>query len=481
MDTLGIPLNIVLLIISFIYAVIISFFFFSRRRVKTKENQLFGFMLIINIVCILLEVLCVYSMDIFNGINPSSLFVNRIFLVGLILYEFSTVLYALNLSEVYSNIPKILPKIIRLLIYFFIVVGSIAVFFLDIDLYNQDGKLYSFGPAVNLVFAYGFVSFISCLIYLLLTFKSTSKVVRSKSIPIIFFVLFTIVTTIIQKKYPYITLANSVGTIVNLLIYHSLENPMFNELAIAKNVATEANSAKKDFLSSMSHEIRTPLNAIVGLSQYLEQTDDIEEVHNTSKEMFVASHTLLDIIDSILDANSISANEMEIENKDYELRKELDTVTHIIDVMIMNKDLKLETNYASDLPVVLNGDIHKIKRIMTNLLTNAVKYTDKGFVYFNVSCINKNNMCYLKMEVKDTGRGMSEEQKEKLFQQFYRLEEDKDSDISGVGLGLSITKSFVDLMKGKIEVETIPDLGTKVIIDLPQKIIKLKEDNVETL
>ena len=214
-------------------------------------------------------------------------------------------------------------------------------------------------------------------------------------------------------------------------------------------------------------------STLVG-SPYIKKNAYIQGAKDVLKEL---SLTL-----SVSDDEHLEGNIMALWNQLMgDERKELDTVTHIIDVMIMNKDLKLETNYASDLPIVLNGDIHKIKRIMTNLLTNAVKYTDKGFVYFNVSCINKNNMCYLKMEVKDTGRGMSEEQKEKLFQQFYRLEEDKDSDISGVGLGLSITKSFVDLMKGKIEVETIPDLGTKVIIDLPQKIIKLKEDNVETL
>ena len=481
MDTLGIPLNIVLLIISFIYAVIINFFFFSRRRVKTKENQLFGNMLVINIICILLEVLCVYSMDIFNGINPSSLFVNRVFLVGLILYEFSTVLYVLNLSEVYCNIPKVLPKIIRVLIYFFIVVGSIAVFFLDINLYNQDGKLYSFGPAVNLVFAYGFVSFISCIIYLLLTFKSFSKVARSKSVPIIFFVLLTVITAAIQKKYPYITLANSVGTIVNFLIYHSIENPMFNELAIAKNVATEANSAKKDFLSSMSHEIRTPLNAIVGLSQMIKEDKNTPELDKDADEIFVASHTLLDIIDSILDANSISANQIEIENKDYTLSEELNNVTHIIDVMLLNKNIKLEKKYASDLPIVLNGDIHKIKRVLNNILTNAVKYTNEGTINFNVSCVNKTDTSTLIFEIKDTGRGMSEDQIEKLFNQFYRLDSDKDSDISGVGLGLAITKSFVDIMNGKIDVQSKLGEGTTFRIEIPQKIVKIKNIEIEEL
>lgn len=257
---------------------------------------------------------------------------------------------------------------------------------------------------------------------------------------------------------------------------------MFKELAIAKDVATEANSAKKDFLSSMSHEIRTPLNAIVGLSQVMDQTDDLEEIHKDTKEMFIASHNLLDIFDSILDANSISANELEIENSDYILRDELDNITRIIDIMIMNKNIKFQVNYSDELPYMLNGDVRKVKRVMSNLLTNAAKYTDQGLINFNVGCENKFNTCILKIEIKDTGRGMSEEQKSKLFEQFYRLDDDKDSDISGVGLGLSITKSFVDIMKGKIDVETASDLGTIVRIELPQKIVKLKNDEtIETL
>ena len=477
-------INLAFLVISFMYSVTLAILFFSKRRVKTMENKLFGIILIINIISIILESLCTFFHAWFPENEILNVLINKLFISTLIVDIIFFSLYVLNMVELSDGLSvKAKRKIEKIMKTIVLIVGClfiIGIFVLDITIYDDGKVFYAYGPAIGLAFAISLLNVIWCSIYLFLTTKY-SAANRRRNIPIIVFLIGLFICDIIQIKYPYITLANSIITFIDFLIYYSIENPMFNELTIAKNVATEANSAKKDFLSSMSHEIRTPLNAIVGLSQYLEQTDDIEEIHNTSKEMFVASHTLLDIIDSILDANSISANEMEIENKDYELRKELDTVTHIIDVMIMNKDLKLETNYASDLPIVLNGDIHKIKRIMTNLLTNAVKYTDKGFVYFNVSCTNKDNMCYLKIEVKDTGRGMSEEQKEKLFQQFYRLEEDKDSDISGVGLGLSITKSFVDLMKGKVEVETAPELGTRIIVEIPQKIIKTNEENIETL
>lgn len=485
MKDIEIPISLAFLVISFSYAITLLFFFFGKRRVKTKQNRIFGFLLIINIVSIIMEVLCIYSIDIFNGINEGTLFVNRLFLVCLVWAMILIALYVTNLVDLSEGLAvktkKIIQKVMKISVLILGVIACVAIFFLDVNVFKDGPKMYSYGSAVNLVFGLSFLNLIWCSVYLLLTSR-VSQANRRRNIPVFAFLLGFHIVAIIQKIFPYITLANSVMTLVNLLIYHSIENPMFNELAMAKNVATEATSAKKDFLSSMSHEIRTPLNAIVGLSSVIDQSDDLEEIHKDTKEMFVASHTLLDIIDSILDANSISANEIEIENKDYNLRDELNGVIHIVEVMVLNKNVELKINLSDELPIILNGDVRKLKRIITNLLTNAVKYTDEGFVYFTVNSNIKGDMCYLDIEVKDTGRGMSEEQKEKLFEQFYRLDEDKDSDISGIGLGLSITKSFVDLMKGKMDVDTVPDLGTVIKLEIPQKVVELKrEDDVETL
>ena len=485
MKDIEIPISLAFLVVSFSYSITLLFFFFGKRRVKTKQNRIFGIMLIINIISIILEVLCIYSIDMFNGINEGTLFVNRLFLICIVWAMILIALYVTNLVDLSEGLTiktkNTIQKVMKIFILFLGITASVAIFFLDVNLFKDGPKMYSYGNAVNLVFGLSFLNLIWCSVYLLLTSR-VSQANRRRNIPVFAFLLGFLIVAIIQKIFPYITLANSVMTFVNLLIYHSIENPMFNELAMAKNVATEATSAKKDFLSSMSHEIRTPLNAIVGLSSVIDQSDDLEEIHKDTKEMFVASHTLLDIIDSILDANSISANEIEVENKDYNLRDELNSIIHIVEVMILNKNVELKIKLSDDLPKILNGDVRKLKRILTNLLTNAVKYTDEGFVYFTVNSSIKGNMCYLNIEVKDTGRGMSEEQKEKLFEQFYRLDEDKDSDISGIGLGLSITKSFVDLMKGKMDVETVPDLGTVIKLEIPQKVVELNvNDDVETL
>ena len=479
------PINLAFLVISFAYSIILLFFFFGKRRIKTNENRIFGVLLILNICSIIMEALCVMTGLLIEEVNLVTLIINRAFLIIFTLNMSFIALYVTNLVELSDGISistkKKLQKYLKIIIFLIAFVSCVLVCFLDIEFYKQDGRMYSYGPAVNLLFGIIFFTLTLCIVYLLVTSRS-SAANRKRNIPVFVFLLGFLICMVIQKKYPHITLANSVFTIINLLIYHSIENPMFNELAMAKNVATEANSAKKDFLSSMSHEIRTPLNAIVGLSQLIREEKDSGELIKDTDEIFIASHNLLDIINSILDANSISTNEIEIDNTDYDLRKELDNLTHIIDVMLINKNIEFNTNYSNDLPVILNGDISKLKRVLNNILTNAVKYTNEGSITFTVNSVNKGNNCSLIFEIKDTGRGMSEEQKAKLFEQFYRREEDKDSNISGVGLGLSITKYFVDIMNGSIDVETELNVGTTIKIEIPQRIIKLNnEENIETL
>ena len=482
--TVNFPISLAFLMISFAYSVALAILFFSKRRVKTMENKIFGIILIINIIGIILESSCIFFHLWFPKNEILNIFLYKLFLSTLIVDIIFFSLYVVNMVELSDGLSvKTKRKIEKIMKTIVLIVGIsfiIGVFVLDLSIYDDGRVFYSYGPAIGLAFVISVLNVIWCSIYLFLTTKY-SAANRRRNIPIIVFLIGLFICDIIQIKYPYITLANSIITFIDFLIYYSIENPMFNELTIAKNVATEANSAKKDFLSSMSHEMRTPLNAIVGLSQLFTKADDLDEVHKDATELFVASQNLLNIINGILDANSISANEIEIENKDYNIISELKNIEQITNVMIMNKNLKIESYYSKDLPVTLNGDIHKVKRIITNLLTNAIKYTNEGIINFNVNCINKGDTSTLIIEVKDTGRGMSEEQIEKLFNQFYRLEEDKDSDISGVGLGLAITKSFIDIMNGKIEVQSTLGEGTTFRIEIPQKIVDDKLEKIEEL
>ena len=150
----------------------------------------------------------------------------------------------------------------------------------------------------------------------------------------------------------------------------------------------------------------------------------------------------------------------------------------MIQVRIGDKPIELRTNFSSNLPKNLYGDKTNLKRIISNLLTNAVKYTNEGYIDFIVECTNTKDKCNLKITVKDTGRGISEERIPELFTKFNRLESDKDSDIQGTGLGLAITKSLVDLLEGKIIVESKLGEGSTFIVTITQKIIENNEPEI---
>ena len=166
---------------------------------------------------------------------------------------------------------------------------------------------------------------------------------------------------------------------------------------------------------------------------------------------------------------------MEIVKSNYNPKEIIGDLDRMIKIRIGDKPIELRTR-VSDLPLTLSGDKEKIKRIMLNILTNAVKYTDTGYIDFVVDSVIVKDKCNLRISISDTGRGISSDNIDKIFNKFYREEYDKDSDISGTGLGLSITKSLVELMNCKIGVDSTLGLGTTFTINVSQKIDNATEN-----
>ena len=236
---------------------------------------------------------------------------------------------------------------------------------------------------------------------------------------------------------------------------------------------------KIEFLSSMSHEIRTLLNTIVGLSEDIGEYENIpEEIREDAEDLVSASKELLELMGNILDFSKIESDKMEIINAPYNPRELFEEIAKINESNIGDKPIDFHTNIDSALPFELIGDKKHIEEIINNLITNAIKYTDGGDIWFDVECVNDNDNCNLIVKVKDTGRGMKPEELEGLFTKIERLNIERDTSREGTRLGLAITKSLVDMMGGKISVDSQYGEGTTFEFSVLQKIHLMEESDI---
>ncbi|MBR4719310.1 MAG: response regulator, partial [Lachnospiraceae bacterium] len=240
-------------------------------------------------------------------------------------------------------------------------------------------------------------------------------------------------------------------------------------LELEKDAANASNKAKSDFLANMSHEIRTPMNAIIGMDEMILRSSPGEPIRKYALDIQSAGKTLLSIINDILDLSKIESGKMELVPVKYGFSSVMNDVVNMTRNKAYEKGLDYKLNVSSDIPSVLMGDEIRIRQIMLNLINNAIKYTNEGSVGVDVSFDHDENM--LKFVVTDTGIGIRNEDLGKLFDSFQRLEEDRNRNIEGTGLGLNITMRLVKMMDGSIGVSSKYGEGTTFTAEVVQEII----------
>ena len=276
-------------------------------------------------------------------------------------------------------------------------------------------------------------------------------------------------------------LFNYFGAVIALYIFYiGVETPDYrnllqslSDLDSAKRSADDANRSKSDFLANMSHEIRTPINAILGMNEMILRESEDDTILTYAESIGNAGKTLLGLINDILDFSKIEAGKIDIIPVDYDLSAVLNDLVAMISPRAEKKGLALELDFDRDTPRFLRGDEVRIKQVITNILTNAVKYTEKGKVTFHVgfTLIDDPENVILTVSVKDTGIGIKPEDLSKLFSEFERIEEKRNRNIEGTGLGMSITKRLLSLMDSGLNVESTYGAGSTFSFSLKQQVL----------
>lgn len=249
------------------------------------------------------------------------------------------------------------------------------------------------------------------------------------------------------------------------------------ELEVQRLKAEEATRAKSMFLANMSHEIRTPLNGIIGLSRVLKET----ELRNDQRELIeiitTSGENLLNIINDILDFSKIESGQIQLESIEFRLSEVISTIVKLMNFKADEKGIELLTEIDKNIPDNLIGDPYRLNQVITNLVNNAVKFTEKGSVRVKIDLITSGeDEVALRFYVIDTGIGISEDGREKLFKEFSQTESSTTRKYGGTGLGLSISRSLVFLMRGEIGVNSEPGKGSEFWFDVK---LKCRKENIQ--
>ena len=441
---------------SLFYSILLMIVFFTKRRLSSIENRVYGALIISNFIGIVIAIACYITVSNYDTLVVLNYVVSRLYLMYLVFFIFVFFYYLITI--LYQN-KKVVNYSFNFLIIAFLII-SLIIFGLPLYYHNTDGAVYSYGPAANLVYVIATISMVTWSFLLIKNYKSIKN---KKFLPIILFIIGAMVVTIVQKLNPSLLLMTSMETFVTVIMYFTIENPdlkMLESYHDAKQYAEDLNIEKQMFIYNISQDMKIPLIKTSKYCENLLYSDDLNTYKNGIRSIKSECNSMIQKINSIYDIDIDDIKNIDTDNTKYNLSNLLKLVTSNVkkDIEESNKKIQFITSIDDTLPKELIGDITRLKEVLNKLFKLSIKDTKEGFIEFKVQGLVKGNICRLMISLEDSGKGIETEKLEEMLSK-----DTKEND-------LGTAKKIINILGGNLIVSSNVGVGTKVNIVLDQEI-----------
>ena len=457
-----------LIIFSLIYMFGLIFLYFSKSRLKNKENKVYKIMLIVNIIGLILQLLCDYVSFKYDIVPKMiSTIIYKSYLVYFIVFVNLMLLYLIIL--VFKKYEKLLIKCDIVITF----VESWIVCVAPYSLYRnvKTKTYYTYGLAINISFIF---SAIVCIFMFVVLIVNHKKISKTKSIPIYLLIFSGLISAAIQHSYPDILIITSMESCICFLMYFTIENPdlkMLEEVTRIKEITEKTNEDKSSFLYHVTDEMNLVLNNVKTKLNNINKMTDISEIKHSLKEIDAIVDNSKKRVNATINISEMDSKELKVINNTYNIVNLLNGIVAYNRNKIKN-NLDFRHDISNTIPDMLYGDSIKVKQIINSVIDNSIKNTSEGFIELRVSCIVKYDICRLIISVEDSGSGIDLVKQNKILSDNSELNVNEIKGKDDLIVNLKTVNKLINMIGGTLSMESLNNNGTIVNITLDQKIVQ---------
>ncbi len=452
-------------ICSLVFMLIFLITYFSKRRLKNKDNSIYSFLIITNIIGLIIDIIGYITMHNLNLNSLLNIIISKLNLIYYFTWLYLFVIYIIYISKItknnsFSNISK-LKYICYLINLFFILI-------LPLHINNEGDKIYSYGPSASYVY---FISIIFAIIIIYCLFRNLKKITKKEFIPLILFVILGLIVMIVQMIFPTVLLLLYSESIITAIMFFTIENPdvkMLNELYKNKEIMESNYEDKYNFLFEITQESRNPLKSIESICNNMEEEKDIKVIKENVKDLSNLAKRLDFTINNVMNVSTLDAQKINIIDKKYNLKKVCEELTKRVSLE-NKKDIEFKYNIPHN-DLYLYGDDMKIKQVLYSLIVNSLEKTNVGYVEFKVNVIEKYDYARVIFMVTDSGPGIEIDKINEILSSTGSLDKEEVELLNKKEVDVKLCQKVIKLMGGNLMIKSDLGKGSEFILTIDQRV-----------